>query len=1058
MIPASPEFKQILRTALSMQGSLRLLAEWNMNRHYTGEVSNNGEPDDRPEFPMSSVVEPLRPTKKGIVKMIIDDGYVQPEYMNAVPSARFYVTSDDDLYHYWVSKETAKTLSGSNNTFSFDTPQRPTVIYPELVYTNKIVIGLETSLARPVSYSVQTTTNGTAWSTIAVNPTVDQDGKIVLYLQQSGSWGASAYYSNITRIRGVRLVVNTMDQLFSRLSVIEISPRIENDLSTFVQDWSSSFELSDVSDLAPIGRASSNGASVTLSNVDLRFNNENEESLYYGMMDKNVKMTLDFGLKMINGSYEYVRQFTMYAESFSPSDEMTIVANLTDSATYLQTVTVPALYLENHTVGAVIWKLMDIAGFTNYHYNVRQDDSQIVPYFWTDGESTLWDVIAGLAETTQTAVYFDEYDVMRIQTKSMAFDTSRAIDWNLRATDAPGLAANIETLSQDRVFETNKLDVTYYPTEFSDFNNGIPKMEVSWEPEGMVLLRSATLTKSILRDSEWLSIDQQKSETWPYSAMVNIDGEMIRYEGKHYYYYDPAGGVKEAILKSKDEKESIDKDPAKSSELLAWKNHFSGNFKIVERGCMGTQIKDHAVYNWNPAAPGNRYAGAYINWNSFQGIGFYNRATFNNSQGVLTLTTDASYGWVDMHLVHNGWADDLVSKGNFGTRVRFAPSGFPTNQGVAGLHFCGGSSGQGFYVGLHPTDSIEAAGRNHNEVVAAVKGSDGRTIILGSVEAQIDRGVWYDLEARVLPIGTPSDGHYRLSVYLNGAHAGTHGLLFTYHENLGRSGVWVRSHTSADFEYLYAFEDDRAGTDDPENMDSPGGRTLDVIYGGYRSNTVYSRIKYNSIYSPWDKRYGLVGDWFFDEFTPVVHEVREIEADFKEAPVIHSYPYTTNDDAMILEYNSDPFGGKLMIANAARVNAVVHGEDTTTTPDSPINHTMMIYGRLLNQEDAQHAISENLDSIRARGLVETKIDSKWIQSEAAAKAIGDWAVGTFGHGADEVEATIFPVPILQIGDLVTVSHPGFNMLTSSHKYFVTATNKTWEDGFTMTVSLKRIKI
>lgn len=1028
-------------------------AEWNMNRYFTPVVSNNDEADQR-YFPLASMALPRRPDK-GIVKLKTNEGFAQPGYMNAVPNARFYVNSDVDRYNYWSSTLTADTFV-TGNGYSFATPQRPTVLYPSQVSTNKIVVGFENSLSSPKSFTIQVSTNGTTWSTVATNPTINSKGKVELYLQAGGTWSTNPFYSNITKIRGIRVVVTTMTEPFSRLAVIEISPRIHNDVTPFTVQWDSSFEASDVSDLMPIGKSSANTGSVTLSNTDLRFNNDNSTSLYYGLMDKNVKFTVDFGLKLSTGAYEYVRQLTMYTEKFAPSSDNTVVAQLKDTSIYLQEETIPAMYLENHTIGAIIWKIMDILGYTNYFYNVKQDDSQIVPYFWTSGEKTAWDEIGGLAETTQTAVYFDENDVMRINTKNNAFDSTRAVDWNFRATTAVGLVANIEELEQDRVFESNKLNVIYKETKFSDFNNGFPKMEVSWEPEDTVVLRSSSITKPIIGTPDFFEMDQAKSVTWPYIGIVNIQGEMIKYSGKYYRYYDLAGNVQVVVVSSVDEKNVIDKE--KSNEFLAWKNQFTGSFKISERGAYGTKKSDHTIYTFVPNAPGPRYVGAYINFNNFSGINFYPRASYQNNDGVLNLKTDSSYSWIDMHLVHNGYTQDLVPYGNFGTRIKFKGDGYPDNMGVGGMYFCGGSGGQGFYLGAGLSSAANASGvKAWPEIVLYVKGKDGGSLYLVGNNAQISKEVWYDLEARVDVINPGAAGqHYRVSIYLNGAHMATAGVDINHFENLGRSGAWIRSHCSADFEYLYAFEDGVEGLDDPANRDELGGSSMDLIYGGFKSNTVYSRVKYNWIWSAWDKKYRHVGNFFFDDFTPVVHEVREFRSEFKENPVLHSYPYLTNDyQAMILEYESDPFGSSMLVANASRTDAVLNGEDNSLGPDDTINQKMMVYGRLLNQEDEQNVVVTNDEAIRKRGVVETKVESMWTQTKSMAESLATWTVKTFGKSADELTITAFAHPIIQVGDLITVNHPAFNMTDATHQYFVTSVNRQWSDGLSTTISCKR---
>lgn len=1049
MIPASPEFKNILRNTIEAYASFRVLAEWNINR-YQKPVVTNGAEADQEYFPFASVVEPRRPAKGGIMKMRIDEGFIQPQYMNAVPTARFYVASEDDMYHYWSSATKTTTLSGGS--YLFDAEQKLAAVYPESVYTNKLVIGLETTNAKPVNFRVQVTTKATPaegdWTTVATNPTINADGQVALYLQANGSWSSTPYYANITQIRGVRLAVTSMNQPNSRLSVIEIGPRIHNDISDYLINWDASYELSDTSNIAPIGRASSNTANVTLSNTDLRFNNDNPSSLYFGLMDRNIKVTGDFGLKLANGSYEYVRQFTMYTENVSNSDDMTVSLNLKDSSMFMQDDLIPSLYLEDHTIGAIIWKLLDIAGFTNYYYNVKQDDSQIIPFFWTQGDKSLWDEIAGLAETTQTAVYFDENDIMRIRTKSDAFDTSRAVDWDLRATSAPGLLANIIDVSQDRSFDSNAVDVTYYKTAFSDFQNGIPKMEVLWEPEDTILLRATPLVQSITASSEWLVMHQSKALVWPYAGLVNIEGEVIRYEGKDYYYYDKNGVLQHETIKNADEKKVIDTE--KSSEALAWKNYFSGWMKITKRGEFGTSIKDHTMYNYIPLGSGPRYAASLISHSSITARTSYG-SSFDNNQGNLLLTAWPNATWDDIFLVENQWTQDKLPAQNarWGTRVKFEASGYPEAMGEAGLHFMGGYNGTGLYTSIHPSSSATAGG--WPEVWLELKHRDGQTQVLGRVNANIDRGVWYDLEA----VSTwQPDNQWHIVIYLNGRPMLAYWLPSFYWDNDGRTGAFIRSNCGARFEHLYAFEGDV--NDDAGNTDE-SGQILDLVYGGYRSNYVMGQYKYKMEDGRFVQKH-LKN--YFDEFTPIIHEMREFDVSFKDVPALHSYAYISNESQVVcLEYNSDPFTAKFILGNAHRQDAVVNGEDDVTFgKDDVVNHKVMVYGRLLTQEDSEKVTAVDEESVRLRGKSNIEIDSKWNQSKAAAESISNWAVSYFGFGSEVLTVKVFGMPLLQIGDLVTVSHPGYNMSSSTHKYFVVNVQKGGGEGYETTLGLRRIKI
>jgi len=204
-------------------------------------------------------------------------------------------------------------------------------------------------------------------------------------------------------------------------NLIELSPRLEQDLSYFVLDYSVENGMSESSFVTPLGVSSANTAGVTLSNVDGRFANDNEylnrsasdhsytyvegqssiPNLYKGLLDKNVEFRLSVGIN--TGSYEspnweYVRQFTMKTDTWEGQDLDRTSVSLFDDAMRLQTIKPNPIFFQSMTVGEIIWRLLDSVGFNNYKYESRDDDpSTLIPYFWADGEKTIWEIINELA-------------------------------------------------------------------------------------------------------------------------------------------------------------------------------------------------------------------------------------------------------------------------------------------------------------------------------------------------------------------------------------------------------------------------------------------------------------------------------------------------------------------------------------------------------------------------------------------------------------------------------------------------------------------------------------
>jgi hypothetical protein len=170
--------------------------------------------------------------------------------------------------------------------------------------------------------------------------------------------------------------------------------------------------------------------------------------------------------------------------------------------------------------------------------------------------------------------------------------------------------------------------------------------------------------------------------------------------------------------------------------------------------------------------------------------------------------------------------------------------------------------------------------------------------------------------------------------------------------------------------------------------------------------------------------------------------------------------YVTNESqASCPEYNSDPFGAQFVLANTSRTNAVIAGEDTATLgADNPIDQKMLIYGRMVFQEDVREHVVEDESAILRRGRVGVEIENDWIQSEAMATEIGEWIIKWWAGGCEEITVEAFGNPLIQIGDLVSVNYPAKSMDTLTHKYFVVGVENVFDKGLSTNLTLRRARI
>lgn len=1062
-----------LRTALLESHAVtavpRLVAEWNMNRYFGLTIDNTPAEDtdgyDIELFPIESIVKPERPTK-GINKARINQSFISDDYVtNWQP--RFYIADAEDYYKYWTSPQPSTATGTLSNC-------RPHVIYDEPVTVNKIVIGLENSWASPNAFTIETTTDAVTWTAVpAANISAgwEASGQIILY------WSGTAWSSTVpatldatTAIRGVRMTVTslkggfrkngsattytqggttfTTDGKNAHFNLIEISARRESDLTSYLIDVDDTFDMSEVSNLYPIGTLTSNVGGVRLWNADNTFNRENTASPFYRLLEPNVQLTLDY-VYTVAGSKYTVRQFRMYTDGpWSGQGTEVASVGLTDFSKFFQETTPSPSLWENLTVPEIIWRLCDSVGFVNYKIDQRDDRvTQFkIPVFWVSGEESLWEVFDELAKASQTAIYFDGNGVLQVRTREFAFDDVAASDWTLRGRAVGSNLSNIISLEPGIEQEANHVKVTYQTTKWADYQNGQPALQVLWEPEGTETLRATPLVRTLGTSDTYLWISPGDVNFWPYTGLVNIQGELIRYDGKQYVYYTTGNVRNVVVVNSEDEKKKFaDKTP----ESLAYKNHFIGSLKISERGVWNSENRLHDVeasgYSVRHVVGGVRRTGV---------AGFRH---LRNESKVQLASGPLFKSENDLLIATRGQAVDSGYY-HYGTKFSFVrESGRVDQRAGITIHNQGNANEDAYYIEITPSNMIDGADRavRHELIFYTRTGGINRKMGPNNgkgVPVAIAEGIEYELDITYMSI----TGGHRIQVWLNGRIMMTVDVLSNTNAFNGRFGIFTRGRTKAEFEYLYAIRrqesqpaDDFSFLDRVDRGYVGGQWDREWVYR-WRTSTRRTRRGSTKVRSKFNQQ-------FFDEFGPIVHEVREYDVKFDPAPVLNSRLYSSNDwSTACIEYRANPFGAEFIVANTSRHNAVVNGDDNIIfRNDSPISQVLNVIGRALNISEADEVVAESASQIAKRGKVETELTSPWIQSKAMAETLAKWIRRNFGYGNENLSASVFGNPLIEVGDVVDIDYPakGYN----GEKFFVTAVSTSFSNGIETKLSLRRVK-
>lgn len=221
-------------------------------------------------------------------------------------------------------------------------------------------------------------------------------------------------YREFEYISGIRIVAETMNRANSRFDLIEISPRLAVDLSDKTLSYSISKIASDLGNAGlPVGQLLASVGNIELFDYDLAFTDNNPNSIIYNHLTRNIQIKFYEVIVNVNGYDYFVPIKTMYSEGFPQinSENRRVTMELRDMFFHFESLTAPEILIPNVSLSYAISLLMDSIGYTNYTFK-RIDSSKepIIPFFFIGPDKTVAQVLNDLAISTQTAMFFDEYN------------------------------------------------------------------------------------------------------------------------------------------------------------------------------------------------------------------------------------------------------------------------------------------------------------------------------------------------------------------------------------------------------------------------------------------------------------------------------------------------------------------------------------------------------------------------------------------------------------------------------------------------------------------------
>ena len=328
-------------------------------------------------------------------------------------------------------------------------------------------------------------------------------------IKYTNAGNKSVSYREFAYIQGLRIVVDTMNKADSTFDLIELSPRLCVDLSDKVSDFSVKKTAGDLgSNGLPVGQLLASTGTISLFDYDDAFNENNKNSIILNYINNNIQIKFYDIVINVDGYDYFVPIKTMYSEGFPQitAANKTVQLTLRDMFFYLESITAPQMLVTSASLSYAVSLLLDSIGFSNYVFKrVAKEDELIIPFFYISPEKTIAEVLNDLAVSTQTAMFFDEYNnfVMMSKKYVMPSTTERPTDITLYGSDD-------QTDSGVRENETSSTNIANImeisSNDKSVFNDGKITYTTRYIQKTFGSLRQASM------------IDQDK--TWVYKPVL----------------------------------------------------------------------------------------------------------------------------------------------------------------------------------------------------------------------------------------------------------------------------------------------------------------------------------------------------------------------------------------------------------------------------------------------------------------------------------------------------------------------------------------------------------
>lgn len=587
-------------------------------------------------FPLDSIIKPFRPVNSGIKYLILEKSPAVETPTNSFSSyrsvlypetqPRIYYPGVDTYYKYWVTP----INTGVDLTINYTTSG---TIY---ALTNKIILKFEKTHSLPSTYTITITKSDNTQQIIANGLSTPSNGNITLSYNGT-SWTPNELpepkvFADPIAIKSIKVTTPSAgtDRI---IGVIELSARWIKDISGDIVSFDISKESSSSSeDLLPVGKITANSLSLNLvkyNQTSLEYVSHNRSvplNSSFVYMTKNAELTPYFNIYHDDGAigsspnkYNKVYQGYFYIDEWNINSYGETTVSALDSAKYLMEVVCPDILCEFYPATAVIRRLLDSVGYTNYKFNLTSATDSSVPlinYFWTEGSKSVWEYLQEICRDIQMNAIVDENNILQFYSRNYMYSRTNK-DWNFYQ-EQEGLALpNIVEFAQKEIASANQVKVIWStPISTSYLGTSGPL----WQSPTKFLVAGGLLEPLNVSGNNNLAIKFETLDRYSkfqsgfnFNGYFLIDSEIIEYDAMGYQYIpkdNTPATIYDAVLQTNVPNDgrfiniwienSADVNKYRNfskpgSENIASDIYFkpNGRYRIKTRGALGTTAAAH---------------------------------------------------------------------------------------------------------------------------------------------------------------------------------------------------------------------------------------------------------------------------------------------------------------------------------------------------------------------------------------------------------------------------------------------------------------------------------